>query len=347
MKLEITVQQIAALLQGEVVGGDPNAKISAIAKIQEGDANAISFLANMKYEEYLYSTKVSAVIVSKGFEPKQEVPCAMIVVEDAYSGFTDLLTEYQRMLSLAKVGIEQPAFIDESVEMDKATAYVGAFTYISKGAKIGKNAKIHPQVFIGEGVEIGDNCVIYAGVKICHGSKLGNNCTLQAGAVIGSDGFGFAPQKDGTYKSIPQIGNVILENNIDIGANTVVDRATMGSTVLKSGVKLDNLIQVAHNVVIGENTVIASQTGVSGSSEIGANCMIGGQVGVSGHIQLADRTMVAAQSGIAQTVKESGTRIMGSPAISQMDHLKAFAVYRKLPELQRIVRDLEKKVLSL
>ncbi|WP_317040991.1 UDP-3-O-(3-hydroxymyristoyl)glucosamine N-acyltransferase [Flammeovirga pacifica] len=347
MKLEITVQQIAMLLQGEVVGGDANAKVSTIAKIQEGEQGAISFLANMKYEEFIYSTKVSAVIVSKSFEPKQEVPCAMIVVEDAYAGFTDLLTEYQRMLSLAKVGIEQPAFIDESVDMDKATAYVGAFTYISRGVKIGKNVKIHPQVFIGEGVEIGDNCVLYAGVKICHGSKLGNNCTLQAGAVIGSDGFGFAPQKDGTYKTIPQIGNVILEDNVDVGANTVVDRATMGSTILKKGVKLDNLIQIAHNVVVGANTVIASQTGVSGSSEIGENCMIGGQVGVSGHIKIADRTMVAAQSGLAQGLEKPGTRIMGSPAIPSIEHLKSFAVYRKLPELQRIVRDLEKKVLSL
>ncbi|MEH0157552.1 UDP-3-O-(3-hydroxymyristoyl)glucosamine N-acyltransferase [Limibacter armeniacum] len=342
--MEISVKQIAQILGGRVVGDD-SAMINTVAKIQEGGQGAISFLANMKYEEFIYTTEVSAVLVSEGFEPKKEVKAALIYTEDAYSAFTALLTEYQRMMSFRKQGREQPSFIHDSAQVGEGE-YIGAFAYIGENVKIGSNVKIYPHVYIGDNVEIGDNVILYAGVKVYADCKIGSYCTLQGGAVIGSDGFGFAPQSDGTYKTIPQIGNVILEDHVDIGANTVVDCATMGSTVIKQGAKLDNLIQVAHNAVVGKNTVIASQAGISGSTEVGDNCMLGGQVGLAGHIKVADRTMIAAQSGIAQSVKEPGTKIMGSPAIPSGEHIKAFMVYRKLPDLQRKVAELERKLLA-
>lgn len=342
--MEISIKQIAQILGGRVEGDD-SAMISTVAKIQEGKEGAISFLANLKYEEHLYTTESSAVLVSEGFQPKKEVKAALIYTKDAYSAFTALLTEYQRMMTFRKQGREQPSFVHESVEIGSGE-YIGAFAYIGENVKIGNNVKIYPHTYIGDNVTIGDNCILYAGAKVYADTQIGSFCTLQSGCVIGSDGFGFAPQEDGTYKTIPQIGNVILEDNVDIGANTVVDCATMGSTVVKKGVKLDNLIQVAHNVVIGENTVIASQAGISGSSVVGKNCMVGGQVGLAGHIEVPDGTQIAAQSGLAKSVKEPNTKIMGSPAIPLTDHVKSFMVYRKLPELQRKVRELEKKMLN-
>ncbi|PWJ44805.1 UDP-3-O-(3-hydroxymyristoyl)glucosamine N-acyltransferase [Sediminitomix flava] len=343
--MELSVNQIAQIIKGEVVG-DGEKKIHNISKIQEGTEGTLSFLANPKYEEHIYSTNASAVLVNKDFKPKKEIASTLIYVEDAYVAFTELLTEYQKLILSLKVGIESPSFIDDSAQVGDQI-YVGAFAYIGKNVKIGNNVKIYPNTFIGDNVTIGDNCTLYAGVKVYNDTIIGNHCTLQAGAVIGSDGFGFAPQKDGTYKTIPQIGNVILEDNVDIGANTVVDCATMGSTVVKQGAKLDNLIQVAHNVVIGKNTVIASQTGVSGSSTIGDNCMIGGQVGVAGHLSVANGTQIGAQSGLAKSVKEENTKIMGTPAISFAQNLKAFAVTRNLPELAKTVKQLEKEIANL
>ena len=339
--MEFTVQQIADLLQG-TVEGDKSAKVSSLAKIEEAQAGALAFLANPKYEPFLYSTNASAVIVSDKLEVKKSVSAALIRVADPYSSFSNLLHYYQTALIASKTGIEEPCFIGKDSQIGE-NHYRGAFSYIGSNCKIGDNVRIFPQAYIGDNVQIGNNTTVFAGAKLYANTVIGNNCTIHAGAVLGSDGFGFAPQPDGTYKAIPQIGNVVLEDDISVGANTTIDCATMGSTIIRKGTKIDNLVQIAHNVEIGSNTVIASQTGISGSTKIGNNCVVAGQVGIVGHIVIADKTTIGAQSGVSKSVKESGTIIQGSPAFDYKQNLRAMTVFRRLPELQRELELLKEK----
>jgi UDP-3-O-[3-hydroxymyristoyl] glucosamine N-acyltransferase len=344
--MEFTINQIAAMLGGQVQG-DGNEKINMLAKIQDAKKGQLAFLSNPKYEQYIYTTQASVVIVKKDFVPRKEIATNLILVDDPYSGFTALLEEYHKMINFQKTGIEQPSYIGEN-SVTGNNIYRGAFSYIGSKVKIGDNVKIHPHVYIGDDVVIGNNSIIHAGVKIYSGTRIGNNCVLHSGAVLGSDGFGFAPQEDGTYKTIPQLGNVILEDNITIGANTVIDCATLfgDSTIIHQGVKLDNLIQIAHNVEIGKNTVIAAQTGVSGSTKIGDNCVLAGQVGLAGHLIIANNTSFGAQAGISKSIKDEGMKMIGSPAFDVKEYFKSYAVFKKLPDLNERLRELEKKVLS-
>ncbi|HEY4650716.1 MAG TPA: UDP-3-O-(3-hydroxymyristoyl)glucosamine N-acyltransferase [Pontibacter sp.] len=339
--MEFTVQQIADLLQGEVEG-DKLAKVSTLAKIEEAQTGALSFLANPKYEPYLYSTGASAVIVSDKLELKKPISATLIRVSDPYSSFSTLLHYYQMALLASKTGVEEPAFMGSGSTIGE-NHYRGAFSYIGNNCKIGSNVRIFPQAYIGDNVTIGDNTTIFAGVKLYANTVIGSNCTLHAGVVLGSDGFGFAPQQDGSYKNVPQIGNVVLEDDVSIGANTTIDCATMGSTIIRQGTKIDNLVQIAHNVEVGQHTVIAAQTGVSGSSKIGNYCVLAGQVGVVGHITIADKTTIGAQSGVGKSIKKTGTIVQGSPAFDYKQNLRALAVFRKLPELQREVEILRDK----
>jgi len=295
--MKFSAQQIAELLQGKVEG-NPEVEVNKLAKIEEGEVNSLSFLANDKYAQYIYTTDASIVIVNNDFQLEQKVKdtCTLIRVENAYECFAQLLEVYDQYTN-NKLGVEQPSFIAESAKIGN-TPYVGAFAYISDSAVIGNNVKIYPHTFIGENAVIGDNTILYAGVKIYRDSVIGKNCILHAGTCIGSDGFGFAPKSDKNYKKLPQLGNVVIEDDVEIGANCCIDKATLGSTVVKQGTKLDNLIQIGHNSVIGENTVVVSQTGIAGSTTIGKNCMIGGQVGIVGHIEIADEVKIAAQSGV-------------------------------------------------
>lgn len=343
--MEFTTKQIATLIGGELKGNE-DIKISTVAKIEEAYEGAIAFLSNPKYENYLYSTDASAVIVNKSFVPKSKVKTALILVDDAYTSFTTLLEEYHRITSFMKAGVENPSFLGENCVVG-ANIYRGAFSYIGNNCKVGNHVKIYPNVYIGDNVEIGDNTILYPGAKIYSGCKIGSYCTIHAGAVIGSDGFGFAPQKDGSYKDIPQIGNVILENHVSVGANTVIDCATMGSTIIREGVKLDNLIQIAHNVEIGKHTVIAAQAGISGSTKIGDYCMIGGQAGFAGHLKIANRSQFGAQSGIGTNITDEGKVYLGSPAFEIKKYLKSSAVFRKLPELRKRIEELEQKIVTL
>ena len=339
--MEFTVEQIAQMLKGEV-RGDKSLKVNQLAKIEEGSIGTISFLANPKYEQYIYSTHSTAVIVDKNFEAKREFSTTLILVENAYAAFTVLLQEYQKILVQNKKGVEQPSFINPTAEIGE-DVYIGAFAYIGERCKIGNNSKIYPNVSISDSCVIGENCTIYSGATIYHNTIIGNNCTIHANAVIGADGFGFAPQADGTFVAIPQLGNVVLEDNVSIGANTTVDRATMGSTILREGVKIDNLVQIAHNVEIGKNTVIAAQTGISGSSKIGENCMIGGQAGLAGHISVANNTILMAKSGITKSVSKSGRIMSGSPAQDNHDNLKSQVLYKNLPKIEQRLQAVEEK----
>lgn len=343
--MKFTVKQIAHLLNGEVKG-DESLSISQLAKIEEGSAGDISFLANEKYEPFLYTTNATAVIVGRSFEPRKDYNTTLILVENPYTAFTQLLEEYQRIIDSSKKGIEQPSFVGEGTSIGEEI-YQGAFSYIGKNAKIGKNVKIYPQAYISDNVTIGDNTIIYSGVKIYANCVIGKDCVIHSGAVIGSDGFGFAPQADGTYKTIPQLGNVILEDNVSIGSNSTIDCATMGSTILRKGVKIDNLVQIAHNVEIGENTVIAAQTGVAGSTKIGKNCVLGGQVGVNGHITIADGTKAGGKAGITKSVRKTGTALNGNPAFDATEYLRSMAVLRKLPALEKQIKALEEQLLEL
>jgi UDP-3-O-[3-hydroxymyristoyl] glucosamine N-acyltransferase len=344
--MEFTINQIAAMLGGEVQG-DGNEKINMLAKIQDAKKGQLAFLSNPKYEQYIYTTQATVVIVKKDFVPRKEISTNLLLVDDPYSSFTALLEEYHKMISFQKTGIEQPSYIGENAVVGK-NIYRGAFSYIGNNAKIGDNVKIYPQAFIGDDVVIGDNSILHAGVKIYAGARIGNNCVVHSGTVIGSDGFGFAPQEDGTYKTIPQLGNVILEDNVTIGGNTVIDCATLfgDSTIIRQGVKLDNLIQIAHNVEIGKNTVIAAQTGVSGSTKIGENCVLAGQVGIAGHLIIANNTSFGAKSGTAKSTQEEGLKLMGSPAFDVKDYYKSYAVFKNLPDLNERLRELEKKVMA-
>ncbi|RIV27055.1 UDP-3-O-(3-hydroxymyristoyl)glucosamine N-acyltransferase [Fibrisoma montanum] len=339
--MEFTVKQIATLLGGEVEGNDA-LTISKLAKIEEGRPGDISFLSNLKYEPHLYTTQASAVIVDRSFQPKKPVSAALIFVENSYSAFTRLLEEYHQRLNYARVGVEQPSYAGDGAQFGEQV-YRGAFSYVGRNCHIGHNVKIYPHVYIGDNVRIGDNSIIHTGVRILSNCVIGHYCTIHPNAVIGSDGFGFAPQPDGTYKTIPQLGNVVLEDFVSIGANTTIDCATMGSTIIRQGVKLDNLIQIGHNVEIGRNTVIAAQTGVSGSTKIGENCIIAGQVGIVGHITIANNTSIGAQSGISKSIQEPGLKLSGSPAFDLKDNLRSTAIYRRLPDLERRLIEQEKK----
>ncbi len=340
--MEFTVEQIALMLNGEIKG-DKSLKIRQLAKIEEGLEGCISFLANLKYEQYLYSTKSSAVIVDKTFKPKKEYSTTLILVDNPYASFTVLLQEHQKLLAQNKKGIEQPSFISETAIIGK-NVYIGAFAYVGGNCKIDDNTKIYPNVSISDSCTIGKNCTIYSGAVIYHNTIMGDSCTIHGNAVIGADGFGFAPQADGTFATIPQLGNVVLENNVSVGANTTIDRATMGSTILREGVKIDNLVQIAHNVEIGKNTVIAAQTGISGSSKVGENCMIGGQVGMAGHITVANRTILTAKSGVTKSIKQEGKTMAGSPAQLNHDNLKSQVFFKNLPKIEQRLRAVESKL---
>lgn len=340
--MEFTAQQIADLLQGEVAG-DPGAKVSKLSKIEEGSPGSLSFLANPAYTAHIYSTQAAIVIVNRDFQPEKPVSATLVKVENAYQSFARLLEIYNT-ISRDKKGIESTAFIDPSAKIGK-DVYIGGLAYIGKNAVIADHAKIYPQVYVGDNVSIGNGTTLFPGVKIYSDCVIGNQCTLHAGVIIGSDGFGFQPQ-GGNYQKVAQIGNVIVQDHVEIGANSTIDRATLGSTVIHKGVKLDNLIQIAHNVEIGENTVIAAQTGVAGSAKIGKNCMIGGQVGIVGHITIADDVKIAAQSGVGSAITKQGEIVQGSPAFSISDYKRTYVLFRKLPELEARLRELEQQLSS-
>lgn len=342
--MEFKAQIIAAFLNGEIEG-DADATVTTVAKIEEATEGTLAFLANPKYNHYLYTTKATIVLINKDLELEQPVSCTLIRVPDAYAAFASLLELYQNA-KLSKTGISAQACIEPSATLGE-DAYVGAFAYIGENVKIGKNAKIYPHVYVGDNTVIGDNVILYSGVKVYHECVFGNNVTVHAGSVIGADGFGFAPSADNQYKKIPQIGNVILEDYVEIGANACIDRATMGSTVIRKGVKLDNLIQIAHNVEVGENTVIAAQSGVAGSSKIGSNCMFGGQTGISGHINIASGVKLGAQTGVNNTLKIEDQILMGTPAMDARLFHRSFVALKGLPELLKQVRSLEKEIEAL
>ncbi|MBP0902446.1 UDP-3-O-(3-hydroxymyristoyl)glucosamine N-acyltransferase [Mariniflexile gromovii] len=336
--MKFTAQQIAGILEGDVVG-NPDAEVSKLSKIEEGFEGSLTFLANPKYTPHIYSTQASITIVNKTFVPENSVKTTLIKVDDAYLAFSKIL-EYYSAIKLNKVGIEQPSFISESASYGDAV-YIGAFSYISDHVKIGNNVKIFPNTYIGENVVIGDNTIIFSGAKIYSETIIGATCVINSGVIIGADGFGFAPNENGGYNKIPQTGNVIIEDYVDIGAATTIDRATMGSTIIREGAKLDNHIQIAHNVEIGRNTVIAAQSGVAGSTKIGSNCQIGGQVGIAGHITIGNNVKIQAQSGIARNVKDNEV-LQGSPALSLTDYNKSYVHFKNLPKIVRNINDLEK-----
>ena len=337
--MKFTAAQIANILEGDVVG-NPDVEVSKLSKIEEGTEGSLTFLANPKYKPHIYTTKASVTIVNKDFEVDASLTTTLIRVDDAYKAFSTLL-EYYNQVKLNKKGIEQPVFVSESASYGE-DIYIGAFAYIGENVSIGNNVKIYPNVYIGDNVSLGDNCIVFAGAKIYSESVIGNNCVIHSGSIIGADGFGFAPDENGAFQKVPQTGNVILEDFVDVGAGTTIDRATLGSTVIRKGVKLDNQIQIAHNVEIGENTVIAAQTGIAGSTKIGRNCMIGGQVGIVGHIVIGDRVRIQAQSGIGRNIKDDEV-LQGSPAMGYSDYNKSYVYFRNLPKIVDRIDQLEKK----
>jgi UDP-3-O-[3-hydroxymyristoyl] glucosamine N-acyltransferase len=343
--MTFTAAQIAMLINGKVEG-DAMASVGSFGKIEEAGPNQLAFLANPKYEEYLYSTKASVVIVNHSLELKQPVTAVLIRVPDAYTAFASLLHKYQEMVTQQLNGIQQPVYIHETAKLGN-NAFVAAFTYIAQNVQVGNNVKLFPGVFLGNNVKVGDNSILHPGVKVYNDCVIGNNVTIHAGTIIGADGFGYAPQADGSYKKVPQIGNVILEDFVEVGANTTIDRATIGSTIIKAGARLDNLIQIAHNVEIGNNTVIAAQAGISGSTKIGNNVMIGGQAGIVGHIQIAEGSKINAQSGVSKSIKTPNTAVTGSPAFEYTSALRSQAITRNLPEMEKRVAELEKLVQQL
>lgn len=343
--MQFSAAQIALLING-TVEGDVSATVSSFGKIEEARKGELAFLANPKYEEFLYTTEASVIIINESLELRQPVPAALIRVPDAYSAFATLLQKYQELMRQQLKGIQQPSHIAESVKIGE-NVFVAAFAYLSDNVVIGNNVKIYPGVFIGNNVKVGDNTILNAGVKIYHDCIVGSNVTIHAGTVIGGDGFGFAPQQDGSYKKVPQIGNVVIEDFVEIGANATIDRATIGSTIIRTGAKLDNLIQVAHNVEVGSNTVIAAQAGVSGSTKIGSNVMIGGQAGIVGHIQIADGSKINAQSGVSKSIKSPNSSVTGTPAYDYTSALRSQALSRKLPDLEKKIAELEKLVQQL
>lgn len=342
--MQFTAQQIGALLKG-TIEGDETVAVDRLSKIEEAEAGSLSFLANPKYEQYLYTTNASIVIVNNDQQLAEPVKATLIRVENAYTSISILLELYNQ-IKLNKTGIEQPSFIHPSAQIGE-NVYIGAFAYIGPNVKIGNNSKIYPNTWIADNVNIGNDVTLFSSVKVYFDCQIGNNVIIHSGAIIGSDGFGFAPTEDGSYKKISQIGNVVIEDNVEIGSNTTIDRATMGSTIIRKGVKLDNLIQIAHNVEIGENTVIAAQAGISGSTKIGENVIIGGQAGVVGHIHVPSRTQLQAQTGLSRTIKEEGQKWAGSPAATYQVHMRSVVALQRLPELEKKVAELEKIIKEL
>ncbi|WP_025740356.1 UDP-3-O-(3-hydroxymyristoyl)glucosamine N-acyltransferase [Aquimarina pacifica] len=335
-----TATQIAGILNGEVEG-DETVEVSKLAKIEEGTEGTLTFLSNPKYTPYIYSTNASITIVDKNFEAESQIKTTLIRVDDAYKAFSKLL-EYYNMVKLNKTGIEQPCFIAKTAAYNE-DIYLGAFSYISENVKIGKNVKVFPNVYIGDNVIIGDNVVVFSGAKIYSETIIGNDCVIHSGVIIGADGFGFTPNETGEYSKVPQTGNVVIEDHVDVGAGTTIDRATLGSTVIRKGVKLDNQIQIAHNVEIGEHTAIAAQTGIAGSTKIGKYCLIGGQVGIAGHLIIGDRVKIQAQSGIGRNIKDEEV-IQGSPALGYSDYNKSYVHFKNLPKIVDRLYKLEKKI---
>lgn len=340
--MQFTATQIAAMLGGKVEG-NADAAVASLSKIEEGKPGTLTFLANPKYTEYIYSTEASIVIVSNDFVAENALPTTLTLVRvaDAYGSFAKLLEAYNQLRQPAAV-IDPKAHVAASAKVAD-NVYIGAFAYIGEGAVVEENARIYPHTYIGDGAKIGKNTIAFSGVRVYSDCVIGAHCTLHSGVVIGGDGFGYAPNSENNYNKVPQIGNVIIEDHVEVGSNTTIDRATLGSTIIRKGVKLDNLIQVAHNVDIGENTVIAAQTGIAGSTKIGKNCMIGGQVGIVGHLTIAEGTKIAAQSGVGHDIKEPNSIIQGSPAFNYMDYKKSYVGFRKLPELMQQIQVLIKK----
>ncbi|MES1217046.1 MAG: UDP-3-O-(3-hydroxymyristoyl)glucosamine N-acyltransferase [Bacteroidota bacterium] len=343
--MTFSASQIALIIGGKTEG-DPAVSVNSFGKIEEAKTGQLSFLANPKYEDFLYSTAASIVIVNEDYVLKAPVKATLIRVTDAYTAFAVLLSKYQEIMTQQLAGIQQPSYISKTATYGEQI-FIGAFAYLGENVKIGNETKIFPNSYIGDNVTIGNKTIIHPGVKIYHGTVIGNNVTIHAGTVIGSDGFGFAPQTDGSFQKIPQIGNVIIEDNVEIGANTAIDRATIGSTIIRSGVKLDNLIQIAHNVEVGNFTVIAAQAGVSGSTKIGKGAMIGGQAGLAGHLQLADGSKVNAQAGLGKSLKTPGLAVTGSPAYDYGQAIRSQAVARNLPEIEKRLKELEGLVKQL
>ena len=338
--MKFTAAQIAVILEGEVEG-NPEIEVSKLSKIEEGGPESLSFLANPKYTQFIYTTKASIVIVNKIFKAEKEINSTLIRVEDAYKSFSKLL-EYYNQVKMNKIGIESPVFISKSAIYGE-NIYIGAFAYLGENIKIGNNTKIYPNVYIGDNVTIGDNVILFSGAKIYSDTIIGDNCVIHSSAILGADGFGFAPNEKGEFIKVPQTGNVIIEDNVDVGAATSIDRATLGSTIIRKGVKLDNHIQIAHNVEIGKNTVIAAQTGIAGSAKIGENCMIGGQVGIVGHITIGNNVKIQAQSGIGRNVKDNET-LQGSPALPYSDYNKSYVHFKNLPKTMNRINILEKTI---
>lgn len=338
--MKFTAQQIADILEGELVG-NPDEEVSKLSKIEEGDKGSLTFLSNPKYKPYLYTTNASIAIVNNSLTLEKEVSATLIKVEDAYKSFSKLLEFYNEVKN-NKSGRETPHFIADSAKVGD-NEYIGAFSYLGENVIIGSNVKIYPNCYIGDNTVIGDNCTIFSGVKIYSESQIGNNCKIHSGCIIGSDGFGYAPNEQGEYKAIPQIGNVIIEDNVDIGATSTIDRATLGSTIIRQGVKLDNQIQIAHNVEVGKNTVIAAQTGVAGSTKIGKNCVIGGQVGFAGHLTIGNNVKIQGQTGVTKNLKE-GEKVQGTPAMNYSDYFKSYVNFKNLPKLSSKVNQIEKEL---
>jgi len=336
--MQFSASQIALLVKGKIEG-NPDTVVHSFGKIEEAGEGQLSFLANLKYEDHLYTTKATIIIINNDYRLKQPVNTTLIRVQDAYSAFASLLGKYQEIMQQQLKGVQQPVYMSKTVRLGE-NIFIGAFTYLGENVIIGNGVKIYPGVFLGDNVIIGENCIIQAGVKIYHDCVVGNHSIIHAGTVIGSDGFGFAPQPDGSFKKVPQIGNVVIGDYVEIGANTTIDRATIGSTIIKTGAKLDNLIQIAHNVEVGSSTVIAAQAGVSGSTKIGTGVMIGGQAGIVGHIQVGDGAKVNAQSGVSKSL-DPGKAVTGSPAYDYTSALRSQAIFRKLPELEKRVKELE------
>ncbi|MGN6435276.1 MAG: UDP-3-O-(3-hydroxymyristoyl)glucosamine N-acyltransferase [Agriterribacter sp.] len=337
--MTFTAAQIAMLINAKIEG-DPESAVDSFSKIEEAKEGQLAFLANPKYEEYLYTTGASIIIVNDSLELKEKIKGTLLRVPDAYTAFAGLLAKYQQMVSQQLVGIQQPSYISSSAKLGEQV-FVGAFAYIGENVIIGNGVKIYPNAFVGNDVVIGNNTVIHPSVSIYHGCRLGKNITIHAGSVIGGDGFGFAPQADGSFTKVPQIGNVVIEDNVEVGSNASIDRATIGSTIIRAGAKLDNLIQIAHNVEVGNNTVIAAQAGVSGSTKVGSNVMIGGQAGIVGHISIADGAKINAQSGVSKSIKQANAAVTGSPAFDYTSALRSQALSRKLPELEKRIQELE------
>jgi UDP-3-O-[3-hydroxymyristoyl] glucosamine N-acyltransferase len=337
--MEYTTRQIADLLNGSLVG-NPHEKIHSLSKIEEGESGSLSFLSNPKYESFLYSTRASAVLVSHSFEPSKPVKAILIKVQDAYTAFSILLEKFNQGNPSGKKGMEQPCFVDPSALLGEDT-YIGAFAYIGAGSHLGKGVKVYPQVYIGDGVVLGDYSILYPGVKVYSNTQIGKGVIIHSGSVIGGDGFGFAPQADGTFSKIPQTGNVVIEDYVEIGANTCIDRATIGSTLIQKGVKLDNLIQIGHNVDLGKNTVIAAQTGISGSTKVGENCLMGGQTGIAGHLNIGKGNQFGARTGIHKSIREEGKQFRGHPILSYKDSLKLDVWLRNFYKVELRIRALE------